>query len=136
LRVKTASRDVHSGNFGGVMPNAIWTLVHLLSTMKNADGEITIEGITEKLTPPTNREREAVANLPVNLEEVMADLSLTRLDAPADRGYYDRLMFHPTLTINGIHGGYSGPGTKTVLPCEAFAKCDMRLVHPLTPDYV
>jgi acetylornithine deacetylase/succinyl-diaminopimelate desuccinylase-like protein len=136
LRVKTASRDVHSGNFGGVVPNAIWTLVHLLSTMKNVAGEITIDGITDMLTPPTNREREAVANLPINLDEVKADLALSRLDAPADRGYYDRLMFHPTLTVNGIHGGYSGPGTKTVLPCEAFAKCDMRLVHPLTPEYV
>ncbi len=45
-------------------------------------------------------------------------------------------MFHPTLTINGLHGGYGGPGSKTVLPCEAFAKCDIRLVEPLTPEYV
>jgi acetylornithine deacetylase/succinyl-diaminopimelate desuccinylase-like protein len=136
LRAKTASRDVHSGNFGGVVPNAIWKLVHLLATMKNPEGEITIEGLTEPVIPATNRERDAVAKLPLDLDAIKADLGLAELDAPKDRGYFDRLMFHPTLTVNGFHGGYGGPGMKTVLPCEAFVKCDIRLVEPLTPDYV
>ena len=136
LRAKTASRDVHSGNFGGVVPNAVWTLVHLLATMKNEDGEITIEGLTEPVIPPTNLERDAVERLPLDVEAVKRELGLERLDAPAGRAYFDRLMFHPTLTINGFHGGYGGPGMKTVLPCEAFVKCDIRLVEPLTPDYV
>ena len=65
-----------------------------------------------------------------------AELGLAELDAPKERGYFDRLMFPPTLTINGFHGGYGGPGMKTVLPCEALVKCDIRLVEPLTPDYV
>jgi acetylornithine deacetylase/succinyl-diaminopimelate desuccinylase-like protein len=136
LRARTAARDVHSGNFGGVVPNALWKLVHLLATMKNPAGEITIEGLTEPVIPATNYERDAVSKLPLELEEVKAELGLTELDEPHDRGYYDRLMFHPTLTINGLHGGYGGPGMKTVLPCEAFAKCDIRLVEPLTPEYV
>jgi acetylornithine deacetylase/succinyl-diaminopimelate desuccinylase-like protein len=136
LRCKTASRDVHSGNFGGVVPNPIWKLVQLLATMKNANGEITIEGINEPVIPATNYEREAVSKLPLDLDQVKADLGLTELDGPKERGYFDRLMFHPTLTINGFHGGYGGPGSKTVLPCEAFVKCDIRLVEPLTPDYV
>ncbi|SFT55267.1 M20/M25/M40 family metallo-hydrolase [Mesorhizobium sp. YR577] len=136
LRAQTASRDVHSGNFGGVVPNAIWKLVHLLATMKNPEGEITIEGLTEPVIPATNRERDAVAKLPLDLDAIKADLGLAELDAPKDRGYFDRLMFHPTLTVNGFHGGYGGPGMKTVLPCEAFVKCDIRLVEPLTPDYV
>lgn len=136
LRAKTASRDVHSGNFGGVVPNAVWTLVHLLATMKDEDGAITIEGLTEPVIPPTNLERDAVERLPLDLEAIKAELGLSRLDAPAGRGYFDRLMFHPTLTVNGFHGGYGGPGMKTVLPCEAFVKCDIRLVEPLTPDYV
>ncbi|MBB4120235.1 M20/M25/M40 family metallo-hydrolase [Martelella radicis] len=136
LHCRTARRDAHSGNFGGVMPNAIWKLVHLLSTMKNEAGEITIEGINEPVIPPTNMEREAVSQLPLDLEAIKADLGIDELDAPVDRAYYDRLMFHPTLTINGFHGGYGGEGTKTVLPCEAIAKCDIRLVEPLTPEYV
>ena len=59
-----------------------------------------------------------------------------KVDAPKERGYFERLMFYPTLTINGFHGGYGGPGRKTVIPSEAFVKCDIRLVEPLTPEYV
>ena len=88
------------------------------------------------MIPATNYEREAVSKLPLDLDQVKADLGLAELDGPKERGYFDRLMFHPTLTINGFHGGYGGPGSKTVLPCEAFVKCDIRLVEPLTPDYV
>ena len=136
LRARTASRDTHSGNFGGVMPNAIWTLVHLLGTMKNDRGEITIEGLHEHIVPPRPVELEAARNLPLDFEAIKADLGLERLDAPVDRPYFDRLMFHPTLTINGLHGGYGGEGVKTVLPAEAFAKCDIRLVEAMTPDDV
>ena len=136
LRARGASRDVHSGNFGGVVPNPIWKLVHLLATMKNPDGQITIEGIEEPVIPATNQEREAVSKLPLDIAEIKADLGLTDFDEPRSRDYFDRLMFHPTLTINGFHGGYEGQGTKTVLPNEAFVKCDIRLVEPLMPDYV
>jgi acetylornithine deacetylase/succinyl-diaminopimelate desuccinylase-like protein len=58
------------------------------------------------------------------------------LDQPVDRPYYDRLMFHPTFTINGFHGGYGGPGSKTVLPHEAVVKCDIRLVEAQTPEEI
>jgi acetylornithine deacetylase/succinyl-diaminopimelate desuccinylase-like protein len=136
LRVRHASRDVHSGNFGGVVPNPIWTLVHLLATMKSEAGEITIEGLHDAIVPPTELERAAAARLPLDLEEAKAGLELTRLDMPPGRAYYDRLMFHPTLTINGFHGGYGGSGVKTVLPSEAFVKCDIRLVEAMTPDDV
>jgi len=134
LRVRHARRDVHSGNFGGVIPNPIWTLVHLLGTMKNAAGEITIDGLHDAVIPPTELERAAAARLPIDMAEFKREFDLARLDLPADRPYYDRLMFHPTLTINGLHGGYGGPGSKTVLPHEAFAKCDIRLVEAQTPE--
>lgn len=136
LIAKGASRDVHSGNYGGVVPNPIWTLVQLLATMKDPDGNITVEGITEPVIPATNLEQAAVSRLPDDESAVKADLDLDHLDGPVDRPYWDRLMFHPTLTINGLHGGYGGPGSKTVLPNEAIAKCDVRLVEPLTPDHV
>jgi acetylornithine deacetylase/succinyl-diaminopimelate desuccinylase-like protein len=133
LRARGARRDVHSGNFGGVVPNPLWTLVHLLATMKNTSGEITIDGLHDAIIAPTELERAAAARLPLDLEATKAELGLTRLDEPADRPFFDRLMFHPTLTINGLHGGYGGPGTKTVLPNEAVAKCDIRLVEAQTP---
>ncbi len=136
LRAKGAKRDLHSGNFGGVSPNPIWTLVHLLGTMKNDAGEITIAGFHDRIVPPSDLARKAAAALPMEKAAVMKELALERLDAPADRPVADRLMFHPTLTINGFHGGYGGPGSKTVLPCEAFAKCDIRLVEAMTPAEV
>jgi len=128
LRAKGANRDLHSGNFGGVAPNPIWTLVHGLATMKNPAGEITIDGFYDSIVPPTDLERDAIAAMPDGTAKVMADLGLSHLDAPQDRPFYDRLMAWPTLTINGFHGGYDGPGSKTVLPSEAFVKCDVRLV--------
>ncbi|MFK4808719.1 M20/M25/M40 family metallo-hydrolase [Devosia sp. ZW T5_3] len=136
LRVRTAARDAHSGNYGGVMPNAIWTLVHLLSTMKTPDGRITIEGLHDQIIPPTAAEIAATKILPLDLPGYMADMGLARLDEPADRPFWDRLMFHPTLTINGLHGGYGGQGTKSVLPAEAVAKCDIRLVDAMTPEHI
>ncbi|MBT0957459.1 M20/M25/M40 family metallo-hydrolase [Alphaproteobacteria bacterium KMM 3653] len=136
LRAKTADSDAHSGNYGGVMPNAIWKLVHLLGTMKTPDGTITIEGLHDPVIPPTNQERAAAADLPLDLPAFLEKTGMSELDAPKDRPFYDRLMFHPTLTINGLHGGYGGPGSKTVLPAEAVAKCDIRLVEAMTPDQV
>ncbi|AZO59501.1 MAG: M20/M25/M40 family metallo-hydrolase [Mesorhizobium sp.] len=133
LRCRHANGDLHSGNFGGVVPNPIWTLVHLLSTMKNADGEITIEGFHDGIEPPSPEELAAVERLPLDLETFKRKLDLSRLDAPAEWSFYERLCFRPTLTINGFHGGYGGPGSKSVLPNEAFAKCDIRLVEPQDP---
>lgn len=134
LRAKTANSDAHSGNFGGVMPNALWKLVHLLSTMKTPDGTLTIDGLHDPIVAPTPAEQQAAATLPLNLPEFLKSTGMAALDAPAERPFYDRLMFHPTLTINGLHGGYDGPGSKTVLPAEAVAKCDIRLVEAMTPE--
>jgi acetylornithine deacetylase/succinyl-diaminopimelate desuccinylase-like protein len=136
LRAHGANSDLHSGNFGGVAPNPLWSMVHLLATMKNDRGEITIEGFYDNVIPPTDLEKAAAAKLPLDLKDVKSELGLENLDQPAERDYYDRLMFHPTLTINGLHGGYGGPGSKTVLPCEAIAKCDIRLVEAQTPDEI
>ncbi|HEU5014526.1 MAG TPA: M20/M25/M40 family metallo-hydrolase [Roseiflexaceae bacterium] len=134
LRARGANRDLHSGNWGGVAPNPIWTLVHLLATMKNAQGEITIDGFYDAVEPPTELERHALAALPVDVEAVKAELGLREFDQPRERGFGERLSLWPTLTINGLHGGYAGPGSKTVLPHEAFAKCDIRLVEAQDPE--
>jgi len=129
LRARGANQDLHSGNWGGVVPNPIWTLVHLLSSMKNKEGEITIDGFYDDVEQPTDLEREALTALPIDIDQVMRKLELAELDAPGGRPFFDRLAFWPTFTINGIQGGYNGPGSKTVLPHEAVVKCDMRLVH-------
>jgi acetylornithine deacetylase/succinyl-diaminopimelate desuccinylase-like protein len=129
LRARGANRSLHSGNWGGVAPNPLWTLVQLLATMRDADGRITVEGFADDIEPLGAAEREALARLPVDVERVKADLGLEALDVPVERGFAERLAAWPTLTINGLHGGYGGQGTQTVLPSEASAKCDARLVH-------
>jgi acetylornithine deacetylase/succinyl-diaminopimelate desuccinylase-like protein len=129
LRARGANRSLHSGNWGGVAPNPLWTLVHLLATMKDPEGRITVDGFGDEVEPLGPAERAALDRLPVNVEAVKADLGLERLDAPVGRGFAERLAAWPTLTINGLHGGYGGQGTQTVLPAEAVAKCDVRLVH-------
>jgi acetylornithine deacetylase/succinyl-diaminopimelate desuccinylase-like protein len=134
LRCRHANRDVHSGNFGGVVPNPIWSLVHLLGTMKNAAGEITIDGLHDGIEPASPEELDAIKRLPLDVDVIKKSLGLSRLDAPVERPFYERLCFRPTLTINGFHGGYGGPGTKTVLPNEAFVKCDVRLVEAQDPQ--
>jgi acetylornithine deacetylase/succinyl-diaminopimelate desuccinylase-like protein len=136
LRARGANQDLHSGNWGGIVPNPLWTLVHLLATMKNERGEITIEGFYDHVLPLTNLEREALARLPIDVERVKRTLDLRQLDQPLERGFAERLSAWPTLTINGLHGGYSGPKTKTVLPHEAVAKCDIRLVETQTADEI
>jgi acetylornithine deacetylase/succinyl-diaminopimelate desuccinylase-like protein len=86
--------------------------------------------------PPTELELTVLSRLPVDEEAVRRDLGLGHFDAPPDRSYYERLSCWPTLTINGLHGGYGGPGSKTVLPHEAFAKCDIRLVEAQTAEEI
>ncbi|MUT24751.1 M20/M25/M40 family metallo-hydrolase [Mesorhizobium japonicum] len=136
LRCRHANSDLHSGNYGGVVPNPIWTLVHLLGTMKNADGEITIDGFHDDIASPSQEDLIAVERLPIDIEALKRKLDISRLDAPEERPFYNRLCFHPTLTINGFHGGYGGPGAKTVLPSEAAVKCDIRLVEEQDPKDV
>ena len=132
LRARGANTDLHSGNWGGVAPNPIWTLTHLLATMKNDQGQITIDGFYDHVLPPTALEQQALAALPLDQERILQELGLAALDAPTDRSFFERLMFYPTFTINGFHGGYGGPGSKTVLPHEALVKCDIRLVEAMT----
>lgn len=134
LRVRHADRDFHSGNWGGVAPNPIWTLVHLLATMKNDQGLVTIDGFYDHVQPPTPMERAALDNLPIDVPKLMESVGMKRLDEPQDRPFFDRLSAWPTFTLNGFHGGYGGPGSKTVLPAEAFVKCDVRLVEAMTVD--
>jgi len=136
LRAKGANRDLHSGNWGGVAPNPLWTLVHLLASMKDAHGHVTIAGFYDNVLPLSELEREALARLPIDVERVKQSLDLRQLDQPLERGFAERLSAWPTFTINGLHGGYGGQGSKTVLPHEAFARCDIRLVEAQSADEI
>lgn len=134
IDVRTANTDLHSGNFGGPVPPATNELVAALSSMRGPDGdEITVEGFHDGIEV-TDADRELVAGIPDDSAAIAAELELSRF--ASDTPYYERLLTQPTMTVNGLSGGYQGEGTKTVLPATASAKMDCRLVPQQDPDDV
>lgn len=128
LRAKGASHDLHSGNWGGIAPNPAWTLVQLLATMRDANGQVTIPGFYDDVRPATPAVERAMAAMPIDTRASLATIGRETLPPPDDLGYYERLMTTPTLNIAGFTSGYGGEGTKTVIPSTALLKMDMRLV--------
>ena len=122
--LRTANADLHSGNFGGPVPNAATELVEILGSMVDGD-EVTVEGFHDGVAV-SEADRELVDALPDDEDAIREELGLTHL--ATERPYYERLFLEPTLTVNGLDSGYQGEGGKTVIPHEATAKCDCRLV--------
>jgi len=136
LRARGAARDLHSGHWGEIAPNPIWTLVRLLATMKNGAGVVTIDGFGETVAPLSAEERAALAAMEGAQDEALRSIGLSEMQQHPARTLGERRAGWPSFTISGLHGGYGGPGSKTVLPCEAFAKCDIRLVPDQRADDV
>ena len=136
LRARTAARDAHS-SLGATYPNAAWRLVWALSTLKDRDENILIPGFYDGVRPPTESEERFMRDVPAEEEEARTRMGISDF-VRGVRGYdyQRRLTFEPTCTINGIGSGYQGPGSKTVLPAEAFAKLDFRLVPDQEPAEV
>ncbi|MEZ3115815.1 M20/M25/M40 family metallo-hydrolase [Halobaculum sp. MBLA0147] len=132
LHHETAATDLHSGNFGGPVPNAATELVELLGTMV-ADGRPTIDGFHEGIAVG-DAERELIEQIPVDEAALREELGVSRF--VGDTGYYERLLAEPTFTVNGLEAGYQGEGSKTVIPRAATAKCDCRLVPGQEPERV
>jgi acetylornithine deacetylase/succinyl-diaminopimelate desuccinylase-like protein len=133
VAVRTANRDVHSGGFGGPMPNAAWRLVDFLRSLRRADGTVAIEGFYDDVVPPTPAERAAIAALPHDPAAWRAALGVAAEDGPADLSYFEKIMLRPTLTICSLLAGNTERKVKTVIPATASAKLDMRLVSNQTP---
>lgn len=134
LRARGASHDLHSGNWGGIVPNPAWTLVELLATMRDANGRVTIDGFSADVRPATPAVRAAMAAMPIDTNAALATVGIDRLPPPDDLGYFERLMTTPTLNIAGFSSGYGGPGSKTIIPATATVKIDMRLVPDQRAD--
>ncbi len=131
LRVGTANTDLHSGNWGNIIPSAGWRLAHLLSQLKGSDGRVTVPGFYDGVVPPTELERRAMAEFNYDVDEAKRSVGATSLDGPVDVPPLERLMFMPTLTVNGLEAGHDA---KSVIPCEATAHLDVRLVANQDPD--
>ncbi|HEY7270371.1 MAG TPA: M20/M25/M40 family metallo-hydrolase, partial [Dehalococcoidia bacterium] len=136
LKVRTAFRDAHS-SLGATYPNAAWRLVWALSTLKDTEERVLIPGFYDKVRAPNAVEDAFMREVPRDEEQTLRRMGV-RDFVRGVRGYdYERrLTFEPTCTINGLDSGYQGPGTKTVLPAEATAKLDFRLVPDQAPQDV
>ena len=138
LRVRTANGDVHSGTGGSIFPNAAWRLVWALNSLKDQDEHIRLPGFYDAVIPPTPREKELLAQLPdmrAHYREVYGlDGFLKGVDDPLELAI--QAVYQPTCTICGLTSGYQGEGSKTVLPAEASAKVDFRLVPDQRPQQV
>ena len=129
ISVRTLERDLHSGTYGGVAPNAIETLARLLSALKSDTGEIRIPGLYEAVEPPTAVELATWNNLPFDREEfIRGEVTGRVLTGLQNRTVFERVWALPTFEIHGIRGGFVGEGAKTVIPAQATAKVSLRLV--------
>jgi acetylornithine deacetylase/succinyl-diaminopimelate desuccinylase-like protein len=136
LTVRTAATDLHSGNWGNLAPSAAWRLSSILAGIKGPDGRVTVQGFYDHIVPPGEAEMQAMAELPFDAAEAQASIGAVFLDGPADVPPLERVMFLPTFTVIGMRSGYTGSGFKTVIPSEAFAYLDVRLVADQDPDWM
>ena len=141
LHVKTIAYDAHSGNGGSLLPNAAWRLVWALSTLKDSNERILLPGHYDKARLPTLRDLQLLDALPPNESTLREQFGLTEhtiLGGAQTTGleFKRRAVFEPTLTLCGLDSGWQGMGAKTVLPSEARAKMDFRLVPDQDPEDV
>ena len=128
IEVTGANRDLHSGIYGGAVANPITILAQMIASCHDKNNHVTIPGFYDDVVEASAEERALINKAPYNEKEYMEDLGVKELWG--EKGYttYERTGIRPTLEINGIWGGYTGEGSKTVLPSKAFAKISARLV--------
>jgi acetylornithine deacetylase/succinyl-diaminopimelate desuccinylase-like protein len=134
--VRGARTDLHSGTFGGAVANPCNALAVILASLKGPDGRIAIPGFYDPVRPLDDWERAEFARLPFSESEFQASLGVPSLEGEFGYTTLERKWARPTCDVNGLYGGYQGPGPKTVLPCTAGAKLSFRLVPDQDPKTV
>ena len=128
VEVTGPNRDLHSGVYGGAVGNPIQVLCEMITSMKDKNNHITIPGFYNDVVELTKEERDELNRSPFDEDEYKKDLGVDQLVGETDFTSLERTGIRPTFELNGIWGGYTGEGAKTVLPSKAFAKISMRLV--------
>lgn len=136
VEVTGPNRDLHSGVYGGAVANPINILCKMIASLHDENNHITIPSFYDKVDELSNEEREALNSAPFDLEEYQDELGVK--EVWGEQGYttLERTGTRPTLDVNGIWGGYTGEGAKTVLPSKAYAKISMRLVPSQSSDEI
>ncbi len=128
VEVKGPNRDLHSGLYGGAVANPINILTKMIASLHDNDNHITIPGFYDDVEDLSKKEREKMAEAPFSLEEYEKALEINAVFGEKGYSTNERNSIRPTLDVNGIWGGYTGEGAKTVIASKAFAKISMRLV--------
>lgn len=137
LVVRGAKTDLHSGAYGGVAPNPLHALCLLLARLKGEDGHINIPQLAARIPEPTRQEKDFWREDPLGITaNLLGEMGVTEMVGENDYPPLERVGLRPTLEIHGICGGFTGAGTKTVIPAEALAKISMRLPAGMPPDEV
>lgn len=137
LKIKTADIDIHSSQ-AAIIDNPAWRLVHALASMRDKENRIVIDGFYDLMIEPTETECQYLEKVPHDSEGTSQNYGLTTsfITETLDYSEKEALVFYPTLTISALDSGYRDKGAKTVLPKEAKAKIDVRLVPGYTPEKV
>ena len=133
IRVRTAKADLHSGSWGGAVPNPIHVLAEILTKLKGPDGRITIPGFYDRVRAPGAVERRGMRRLPFRANAFARAAQVRAIVGERGRRPLEWIWTRPTLDANGIWGGYAGAGSKTIIPAQAGAKVSMRLVPDQDP---
>ncbi len=136
VEVTGPNRDLHSGQFGGAVDNPINALANIISKLKDEKGRILIDGFYDDVLPLSKEEKDNISKLPFDDEKYRKSLEVDKLFGEEGYSTLERIWSRPTLDCNGIWGGFTGEGAKTVLPSKAYAKISMRLVPDQDPDRI
>jgi acetylornithine deacetylase/succinyl-diaminopimelate desuccinylase-like protein len=136
VEVTGPNRDLHSGVYGGAVANPITILAKMIASLHDENNHITIPGFYDDVAVATEEERKLMAKAPFNEKEYAADLGVKELWGEKGFSTNERTGIRPTIELNGIWGGYTGEGAKTVLPGKAFAKISARLVPNQNSDKI
>jgi acetylornithine deacetylase/succinyl-diaminopimelate desuccinylase-like protein len=133
LSLQTAQNDLHSGLYGGAVPNALHELAKLVTRLHQENGKVAIPGFYDDVLPITDEEKEWIKALPFEKESFMKESGIDGLTGEEGFSPLEQMWCRPTLEINGLWGGFIQEGTKTVIPAKAYAKLSCRLVAHQNP---
>lgn len=136
VHVRCLDRDVHSGHYGGNVQNPALALARILASLKDEFGRVTVPGFYDDVRPLSAEERAELARVPYGEAEVMRETGALRAFGDPDFSVLERKGARPTLEVNGLWSGYTGPGSKTIIPATAHAKITCRLVPNQDPHAV
>jgi acetylornithine deacetylase/succinyl-diaminopimelate desuccinylase-like protein len=136
VRIKAANRDLHSGHYGSAARNALALMVHILAALRDEDGAVTLDGFYDAVPETPAAMLESWDTLAFDSSAFLGDIGLALAAGEHNRSILEQCWARPTAEINGIWGGYTGDGFKTVIPSEGHAKVSFRLVGDQDPEKI